>query len=259
MIDAVVKLGGGLLEDRAGRARALAAVAARWRAGASVVLVHGGGRRIDVELQARGIPRHVCQGLRVTDAATLDVVVAILCGLVNKSLVSELCAAGVAAAGVCGADAGTLQAVPHPPVEGVDLGFVGRIAAARPALLRSLLREGYLPAVAPVASGPGGALFNVNADAAAAALAVSLGAEKLVFLTDVEGVTDARGRIVARLDARQAAELAQAPFVTGGMRPKLRACLEALEKGVETVVIAGPDGHEAAVKRGRGGTRLVAA
>lgn len=255
----VVKLGGSLLEDPERRARALAAVASRWVAGERLVLVHGGGRRIDAALASLGIPRRICQGLRVTDAATLEVVIAVLCGGVNKSLVAELTARGIRCAGISGLDGGTLQAEPHPAVEGVDLGFVGAMTSADSALAQALLGSGFLPVLAPVAAGPGGEALNVNADSAAAALAAALGAERLVFLTDVEGLLDARGCRIEHLDANGLAALREAEFVTGGMRPKLEACARALEQGVPTVCIAGPGRHGTVLVDGVGGTRLVAA
>ena len=258
-VPVVVKLGGSLLEDAERRARALAAVAARWDAGDRLVLVHGGGRRIDAALSALGIPRRVCRGLRVTDAPTLEVVVGVLCGGVNKSLVSELSALRVRCAGISGLDGGTLRAQPHPPVDGTELGFVGARPSSDPALARALLRSGHLPVVAPLASGPGGIALNVNADSAAAALAAALGAERLVFLTDVEGLLDARGRVIERLDAAGLAKLRRAGFVTGGMLPKLEACAHALDQGVATVCIAGPGRHDTVLMDGMGGTRLVAA
>lgn len=255
----VVKIGGSLLEDAGARARALSAVADRWRAGERLVLVHGGGRRVDAWLSALGIPRRVHEGLRVTDAATLDVVVAVLAGLVGKSIVAELRGRGVGAAGISGADGGTLVAEPHPRLGGVDLGLVGRVVEARGDLVEAVLAAGLLPAVASVAAGRAGGLLNVNADAAAAALAAALGARRLVFLTDVEGLLDASGNVVERIDPPRARALLGSEAVSGGMRPKLAACLDALAAGVGEVRIAGPARHEAVLEGGAGGTSLVAA
>src|SRR5437016_9715717 len=114
----VVKLGGSLLEDKARRTAALSTIAKQWKRGEPIVLVHGGGKHVDAHLAKLGIPKRTHAGLRITDDATLDVVVAILGGLVNKSLVAELSALGVRAAGISGADAGTLVAEPHPPIDG---------------------------------------------------------------------------------------------------------------------------------------------
>jgi acetylglutamate kinase len=257
----VVKLGGSLLEDARLRAAALAAIASRFAAHGDVVLVHGGGKRIDAALARLGIPRRVHAGLRITDSDTLEAVVGALCGNVNKQLVRELAARGARCTGISGADGGTLRADRHPAVDGVDLGFVGRVTGADTGIVRALTGAGALPVVASIASGPAEApLLNVNADAAASALAVALGARRLVFLTDVEGFMDGDGRVVRELDAsRLEGLLAQGSAVTGGMLPKLRACLEAIRGGVAEVVIAGPRRHRAALRGGEGGTRLVAA
>jgi acetylglutamate kinase len=255
----VVKLGGSLLEDPAQRRRALDAIAARRRLAAPMVLVHGGGRKVDATLAAMGIAKRTHAGLRVTDGPTLEVVTGVLAGVVGKGLVSDLYARGVPAAGVSGVDGATLVAGTHPPVDGVDLGFVGTITSSAPRLLREILAAGLLPVVAPLALGGDGGLLNVNADDAAAALAVGLGAERLVFLTDVEGLLDAGGRIVRRLGRDEAARLLGTGVVRDGMRPKLAACLQALAGGVGEVVIAGPERHASALERGRGGTHLVAA
>ncbi len=255
----LVKLGGSLLEDAEGRAAVLSAVARRWRTGEPLVLVHGGGKRIDAELSARGIPRRVHDGLRVTDRSTLEVVVAVLAGTVNAGLVRELDAAGADAVGLCAADVGLLRADFHPPVGGIDLGFVGTVTSADPAALERPLADGRLPVVAPLAAGPGACRLNVNADVAAAAIAAAVGARRLVFLTDVEGVADDAGRLRDRLDPLEASRLLEGGAVTGGMRPKLSACLAAARAGIREIVIAGPARREAALDGGPGGTNLVAA
>jgi acetylglutamate kinase len=255
---AVVKLGGSLLENDAARAAVVSTIARRWRAGERIVLVHGGGKRIDAELGARGIPRRIHEGLRVTDGPTLEVVVAVLSGPVNAGLVRELADCGADAVGLCAAD-GDLRAERHPPIGGVDLGFVGIVSAVDPGRLESLVAAGRLPVVAPLASGPGGGWLNVNADAAAAAIAAAVGAHRLLFLTDVEGVADEAGRLRSVLDPPEVLRLLDGPAISGGMRPKLAACLAAARSGVREVVIAGPGRREAALAGGPGGTALVTA
>lgn len=255
----LVKLGGSLLENADLRHAALKAVAARWTAGRELVLVHGGGKRIDSTLAALGIPKRTHEGLRVTDGPTLDVVVSVLSGLVNKTLVAELRGQGVECAGISGADGDTLFAEYHPRLAGVDLGYVGTVARANPKLVAALLASDLLPVVASVAVGRDGTLLNVNADAAAASIAGALHARRLVFLTDVEGLLDGDGRVVPSLDASRARRLLGSEAVKGGMRPKLQACLTALAAGVREVVIAGPSRHESVLQDGTGGTTLVAA
>ena len=255
----VVKLGGSLLENAASRRHALEAIAGRWHDDSRIVVVHGGGKNIDVSLAKLGIPKRTVQGLRVTDAATLEVVTGVLAGTVNKTIVTELSVAGVAPAGISGADGGTIQAEIHPPIDGVDPGFVGKVATCDPALTLTLLGAGFLPVIASLASSAEGQLLNVNADSAAAAIAVALGATRLVFLTDVEGVIDGKGSILPSLGVAEAMSLLASSSVTGGMKPKLRACLDALAGGVDEVIIAGPSRHVAALAGGEGGTHLVAA
>jgi acetylglutamate kinase len=245
----VIKLGGSLLEDSSRRNVALATIVSAWNSGANVVLVHGGGRQVDAMLARLNIPRRTHAGLRITDAATLDVVVGVLAGSVNKSIVAELTAMGLRAAGFSGADAGTLVARLHPPIDGIDLGHVGLVTASSPVLLQSMLAYGILPVVCSIAQGPAGTLLNVNADTAAAAISVALQATSLRFLTDVAGVLDARGKVLAHLAASEAEALMATRAISGGMKPKLEAALGALRSGVPSIAI-GEAGNA---------TRLVAA
>jgi acetylglutamate kinase len=254
----VVKLGGSLLEDPRSRGALLAAVADRARGGEALVLVHGGGKRIDAALAARGIPKRTHEGLRVTDAPTLEVVVAVL-RAVNRGLVEELEDRGASAAGLSGLDGMAVRAVRHPPVSGVDLGCVGVVSDVDVRIFEAMGSAGLLPVLAPLAGGPDGEPLNVNADAVAAAVSAALGARRLIFLTDVEGVSDARGRRIEQLDAPSALRLLQGSAVSGGMRPKLTACLSAASAGVREVVIAGPGRQREALAGGRGGTHVVAA
>lgn len=255
----LIKVGGSLLEDTALRADALRAVAGAWHDGTPIVVTHGGGKKIDAVTSKLGIRKRTFHGLRITDAATLEVVISVLAGVVNKSLVAELHALGVGAAGICGADGDTLSAELHPPVQSIDFGYVGKVSSTNSTLVETIAATGFLPVVASVASGPNGTLLNVNADSAAAALAIAMRAARLVFLTDVEGLRNADGRLVEILTTRQAEEMLASPVVTGGMKPKLQASIGAIEGGVGEVVIAGPGRHADALRGGKGGTHLVAA
>ena len=246
----VIKLGGSLLEDATRRAQALQEVVKRWKAGERVVVVHGGGKHIDAMLTKLGIAKRTHAGLRITDDATLPVVVATLAGIVNKSLVAELHAVGAEAAGIAGSDAGTLVAEMHPPIDGIDFGHVGRVTASHPALLQTMLASGYLPVVASIALGPNASLLNVNADSAAAAIAIALGAKTLHFITDVAGLLDANGNVVPHLAEADAEKFLASTVVSGGMRPKLEAALSALRAGVRSIGIG---------ELTEGGTNLVAA
>lgn len=255
----VVKLGGSLLESAELRAIALDAIVEAHARGERLVIVHGGGKHVDSLLGRLGIPKVVRGGLRVTDARTLEIVVATLAGTVSKLLVRELFARGVKACGISGADGATLTAVLHEPIHGDPLGFVGRPSAVDLTLVDSLGAGSILPLVASVAIGESGELLNVNADSAAAAIASAASASRLVFLTDVEGVLDANGTLVESLDRSGCETLLASPAITGGMRPKLLAAVSALDGGVGEVVIAGPSRHTTALIEGKGGTHLVAA
>jgi acetylglutamate kinase len=255
----VVKLGGSLLDDEDSRSRAIEAIAAQCHSGSGIVVVHGGGRNIDAALSRAGIGRKTVHGLRVTDAPTLEIVTSVLAGSVNKTLVARFESAGVHAVGISGLDGLILQADFHPAVDGHELGFVGSIRRSEPALILTLLGAGFLPVIASLASGPGGEILNVNADSAASAIAVALGASRVVFLTDVEGLLADDGQLVAALNSREAAAMLHSAAVTGGMKPKLRACVAAVSGGVREVVIAGPSRHANVLGGGEGGTTVVAA
>jgi acetylglutamate kinase len=245
----VIKLGGSLLDDKDRRHAALKKIVGAWRGGEPVVLVHGGGKNVDALMARLGMTKRTAGGLRVTDDATLEVVTAVLAGSVNKLIVSELTQLGVRACGISGADAGTITAAVHPPVGGVDLGHVGAVTGGNPAVISALLDRDILPVVSSVAIAADGALLNVNADNAAAAVAISMDATMLHFITDVPGVLDQNGAVVPWLLARDARTMLDDPeVVSGGMRPKLHAALHALDAGVALITI----GEE-------GGTQLVAA
>lgn len=235
----VLKLGGSLLDDASRRADAIEGIMSSWNVGEQIVLVHGGGKHIDAALAKLGIPKRSHAGLRITDDATLHVVVSVLAGTVNKMIVSELAAQGVRCAGISGADAGTLVAAVHPPIDGVELGHVGRVTESSPTLIKALLNYGILPVVSSVAIGPHGNLLNVNADAAAAAIATTLGASSLQFITDVAGLLDGNGVVVPSLTASDAQRLLASEIVSGGMKPKLQAALGALASGVPKIRIGG--------------------
>jgi acetylglutamate kinase len=233
----VIKLGGSLLEDSARRAQALQSIAEAWNAGEQIVLVHGGGKHIDSLLVRLGIPKRTHAGLRITDDATLPVVVGVLAGVVNKMLVAELTQLGVNAAGISGADAKTLSAERYPKSNGVDLGNVGQVSSSDPTLIEALLLQRILPVVSSVAISDAGSLLNVNADSAASAIAIAVRAKSLVFITDVAGLLDSTGAVVDTITPRKARVLVKSETVSGGMKPKLEAALQAMQAGVASVSI----------------------
>jgi acetylglutamate kinase len=243
----VLKLGGELLEQPEDLARGATGIAALARRTALVV-VHGGGREIDSALATAGIPKQQVDGLRVTDARTLDVVVAVLAGAINTRLVAALRKAGARPVGLTGADASVAtvrRSTPITSVAGatVDLGLVGSpIDNGSPQLLTDLLARGYLPVVACIGATRDGQLLNVNADTLAAHLAAALGARRLVIAGGTAGVLDETGQTIERLDSRRAGRMIKSGTANKGMVAKLEACRAALRKGVGDVMIA--DGRE---------------
>lgn len=234
----VVKIGGSTLGRHDTSLHDLVALQQQGR---PVVVVHGGGPVISQWMQRQGIPPRFVNGLRVTDAASLDIVVAVLTGLVNKELVSRLHNLGGRALGLSGLDAGLLQARIANP----ELGYVGEITQVNPEPLTALLDNGYIPMLAPLAmqeadgSDHAGGPLNVNGDTVAGELAAVLGAERLIFLTDVPGLMDANGRVLPRLDKRRARLLLRSDVVRGGMIPKLEAGLRALETAPVVDIVDG--------------------
>jgi acetylglutamate kinase len=246
----VLKLGGELLEEP-GRLRELAAAIARAAAVVRLVVVHGGGREIDAALKRAGILKRQVDGVRVTDEATLGVVVEVLAGAINTRLVAAINAAGGRAVGLTGADAGVGivdAAPPHTGVDGTvtDLGYVGRpTACGPPRLLSDLGADGYLPVVASIGMRVDGALFNVNADTMAADVAARLGAARLVIAGATPGVLDEHGRTIAQLDRSAAGALIASGTASAGMVAKLRACQDAVGNGAAEVLLM--DGRSAQV------------
>jgi acetylglutamate kinase len=243
----VVKFGGELLEDPArlsGVVAAMRAVAER----ASLVIVHGGGREIDAALRTSGIEKRQVDGLRITDEATLAVVVSVLAGTVNTRFVAALVAAGVPAVGLTGADAAcglSETAPPHRAVDGrtVDLGRVGIPSSrADTRLLAALVAERFVPVVACIGLDAGGRLLNVNGDTLAGHLAARLGARRLVIAGTTAGVLDDSGGTIRMLDPAATERLIAGGTATAGMIAKLRACEHALTGGVDDVVIV--DGRD---------------
>lgn len=224
----------------------LAEIAALWKEGRPVVVVHGGGPEIDRWLAERSIPSRRIDGMRVTDAATLETTEAVLCGTINKRVVRALSALGVAAAGISGQDARTLTAVRAYGSEGADLGLVGEITECSPTLIQTMLHAGYLPVVAPLAvAEDGSSAYNVNADLAAAAVAGAIDAAAFMLITNVRRVLrdpDDASSGIDRLNAGDARTFLHSDACRESMKPKLRSAVIAAEAGVPDVFIcaAGP-------------------
>ena len=209
------------------------------------VLVHGGGPEISRVLDQLGVESRFVDGLRVTDEAAIEVVEMVLAGRVNKKIVSMIDRRGGRAVGLSGKDAGLIQARLHP--RSAELGFVGEVEAVSTELIEILLDHNFIPVISSLGIGPDGETLNLNADTVAAAMAVALGAEKLIVLTDVKGIhqpTDNGHERVASLSLEGAAELIEKGVVSRGMLPKLRSCMAAVEEGVPSShIIAASERH----------------
>jgi acetylglutamate kinase len=225
----VIKYGGAAMEDPDLQESFAGDVTLLANVGILPVVVHGGGPQISAAMEREGVEPSWVDGLRVTDAATMRVVQRVLVGEVNTDLVRTLVNRGCRAVGVSGFDDGLLLARPRDP----RLGFVGEIDRVNPDVIRRLLAEGLVPVVAPLARGVDGNAYNTNADTAAGAVAGALGAQKLVYLTDVEGVyrdPSDPATLISRMTLSELAGLLGG--ISGGMLPKLRSVVAAMEAGV---------------------------
>ena len=256
----VVKLAGALLDDAATVELIAKQVADLTAQGHEILVVHGGGKIFTATLARMGITSRFVNGLRVTDGETRDVAVMVLGGLLNKRVAAAITRAGRPAVGLAASDAGCFTAQPfqHDEVTG-GLGYVGYLTGVNVAFLESLWSAGVVPVASCLGAGPDGELYNINADQMAAACAEFIGAERLIFLTDVAGVLDG-DKVVRSLTGREIEMLILSHKVSGGMVLKLEACKRALSAGVAEVRIVGgamPKGLLAAANGMRfSGTRV---
>jgi acetylglutamate kinase len=232
----VVKLGGSTLENQQ---MILQDVIWLRALGASPVLVHGGGPYINEWLSRMQIPAQFKNGLRVTDARTLEIVRMVLGGQVNQGLVALAAKMGGKVVGLCGTDGQMVQAHIADP----DLGFVGEIDTVNTELVKSVIAEGYIPIIAPLGQAPDGSTLNINADLVAAHLAGALDAEKLIFLSNVPGIKGADGEIISELTEADARQLIHDGVISGGMIPKVSACLDALVAVPRVHIVDGGEPH----------------
>lgn len=233
----VVKYGGAAMKDSTLKDRVIRDVVFLACVGLRPVVVHGGGPEINSWLDKLGIEPQFNNGLRVTDAPTMDVVEMVLVGRVNKEIVSLINKAGGSAVGLCGKDGNLIKARP----EGRQgIGFVGEVNTMDVRILESLLKDGYIPVVSSVAADESGQAFNINADTVAGEIAAALGAEKLILLTDTAGILqDYKDptTLLYKLDIQQARELIATGVVGGGMIPKVNCCVRSLAQGVKAAHI----------------------
>jgi acetylglutamate kinase len=237
----VIKYGGNaMIDEKLKRAFALNVILLKY-IGLHPVIVHGGGPQIGKVLDKFGITYQFREGYRVTDDAVMDVVEMVLVGKVNKEIVNLLNLHGGRAVGLSGKDGWLIQAQKmevavnraDAPPEIIDLGMVGEVTHIETDVIRSLEGQGFIPVIAPVGVGPEGETYNINADGVAGAVAAALNAKKLILLTDVAGLLNSAGQLISSLTRRDAAMAIENRTATGGMIPKLKCCIEAVESGVE--------------------------
>ena len=234
----VVKYGGSAMVDEELKSRVIEDVALLKLVGFKPIIVHGGGKEISKWVGKVGMEPHFINGLRVTDADTMEVAEMVL-GKVNKDLVQLVQKLGVSAVGISGKDGGLLQ-VEKKLSGGEDIGFVGEVTNVNTQLIEDLLEKGFLPIICPVGMDDEFQTYNINADDAACAIAKAMHAEKLAFLTDIEGVyTDPEDKetLISELTITEAKKLMQDGYIGGGMLPKLQNCIDAIETGVSRVHI----------------------
>jgi len=230
----LLKIGGTLLDSPETRSRLAGEIAEAVHAGLQAVVVHGGGKQMTRYLAAQGVESRFVNGLRVTTPEVLDGVLKIFAGSVNKELVAALIASNISAVGLCGMDALLTEACRMSE----ELGFVGKPTRSHSQLLDLLIQNNYLPVIACVAGDREGNFYNVNADQMAVSLACAMRAEKLLFLTDVEGVRGQDSVVYSTLGLEACGQLIDAEIATGGMRAKLEAASDAIRAGITEAVIA---------------------
>jgi acetylglutamate kinase len=242
----VLKYGGHAMGDEKSAQSFASDVVLLKQVGINPIVVHGGGPQIGAMLDRLRIQSSFIDGLRVTDAATVEIVEMVLCGSINKAIVTAINKAGGFAVGMSGKDGNLIKARklrrskkdPGSNIEKIlDLGFVGEPSEINPHILDTFEESDIIPVIAPIGVGPNGETFNINADTAAGAIAGAAGATRLLMLTDVAGVLDDTGRLIKEMTVERAKTLMQSGTISGGMIPKVETCLEAVEQGVEAAVI----------------------
>jgi acetylglutamate kinase len=254
----VIRLGGSTFKSGDTTVEDLVALQKK---GLPIVVVHGGGNTVTGWLKKLNIETKFVRGERVTDAPSLEVVTAILSGLVNKEITAAVNLLGGKAVGISGADGLLIESRVKDP----EMGYVGAVEKVNPAVLEALLKGGFVPIVSPVsllsiAQKPGDpAVINVNGDPVGAEIAVALGAKKLIYLTDVDGIKDGSGQTISTIKAAEAEGLVKSGVISGGMIPKINACLRAASKGATARIIDGRKPHAlmGEISGGAGGTTIT--
>ncbi len=243
----VIKYGGSAMISEEQEETILQDITLLKYVGANPVIVHGGGPAINSMLEKLSIESKFHNGLRITDAATMDVVQMVLTGKINKDVVSKLNGLGAKSIGLCGKDANLIEVVKKPPRDGVDYGFVGQISKVNVKLLEMLAKEEYIPVIAPIGVGADGQSYNINADTVAGEIAAALKAEKLMFLTDIDGVRmnpQDPSTLISVISVDHIYRLIEQRVINGGMIPKVMGCIKGIEQGVNrTHIVNGTIPH----------------
>ncbi|MBR2895332.1 MAG: acetylglutamate kinase [Oscillospiraceae bacterium] len=232
----VIKYGGNAMVNDQLKQQVMEDITLLWLIGVQVVLVHGGGPEINEVMTKLGKQTTFVNGLRVTDAETVDIVQMVLAGKVNKSLVNLIQTKGGHAVGLSGIDGGIIEAC----VKDEALGFVGKITKIRTQPITDLLEKNYIPVISTIASDRQGNIYNINGDTAAAYIAGALGAERLIMMTDIAGLLEDKddpSTLIPQITITEAEKLFENGVVSGGMIPKVECCIEALNHGVKNVII----------------------
>ncbi len=232
----VIKYGGNAMVNEQLKQQVMEDITLLWLIGVKVVLVHGGGPEINETMSRLGKQAKFVDGLRVTDKETVDIVQMVLAGKINKTLVNLIQMKGGHAVGLSGIDGGIIEAT----MKNQALGYVGQITKVRTQPITDLLETNYIPVISTVASDRQGNVYNINGDTAAAFIAGALGAERLIMMTDIAGILKDRNdpsTLIPRITVREARALYDSGIISGGMIPKVDCCIEALERGVNNVVI----------------------
>ncbi|NLY42691.1 MAG: acetylglutamate kinase [Clostridiaceae bacterium] len=238
----VIKYGGNAMINNSLKNSVMEDITLLKYVGVNPIIVHGGGPDITEALKAYNIESTFINGLRVTDEKTMQIAQMVLVGKTNKEIVSMLNAKGGKAIGLCGIDGHLIECEPYRPVidgKEVDLGYVGKIININSKLLELIAKDEYIPVVAPIGVGKDGQSYNINADTVAGAVASALKAEKLMLLTDVEGIkySDNSDDIIYEISKKEVYELIEKGIINGGMIPKVKGCIEAIDAGVNRVHI----------------------
>ena len=232
----VIKYGGNAMINEALKQQVMEDIALLWLIGVKVVLVHGGGPEISQTMEKFGKEAKFVNGLRVTDKETVDIVQMVLAGKINKTLVNLIQMKGGHAMGLSGIDGGIIEAT----MKDEALGYVGKITKIRPQPIEALLEKNYIPVISTVASDHQGNTYNINGDTAAARIAGALHAERLIMMTDIAGILmdkDDPSTLIPQITVAEARKLYDSGVISGGMIPKVDCCIDAIEHGVENVVI----------------------